>query len=66
MFFPFYRDAGGSIGRQHLDYHRQVTSGHVTPAELDRWADIELQHGHHHRVELLAHRAAELRQEKTQ
>jgi hypothetical protein len=29
---------------------------------LDRLADMELQHGHHHRAEMLARRAAELRE----
>lgn len=30
--------------------------------QLDRWADAELQHGHHHAAEQFARKAAEMRE----
>lgn len=44
--------------------HRPTPTDHrVTLARrLDLLADVELQHGHHHQAERLAHAAAELRE----
>jgi hypothetical protein len=39
-----------------------VPNSNARACVLDRLADIELQHGHHHRAEQLAQRAAELRE----
>lgn len=48
--------------------HPQINISHrwgrgrlMSPAQLDRWADAELAHGHVDRAEQLSHRAAELR-----
>lgn len=62
MSFDTYRAAAMADPERNFYFSRAWREREFTPAELDRLADAELQHGHAARAEMLAWRAAALRE----
>lgn len=63
MSFDSYRAFAMADPDLHPSFRRRWTDRPFTPAEMDRLADFELQHGRFGRAEQLSHRAAAMRED---